>query len=80
MSCEHATSRVVREERDGRLTVLASHWQGSELNSPNDIVVKSDGAIYFSDPTFGRVRVHIRVFDVQPDGSISNGRVFGETT
>lgn len=134
VSCEHATSRVVREERDGTLTVLASHWQGRELNSPNDIAVKSDGAIYFSDPTYGRVRedvgilrplvldfcgvyrigpsgsdltliaedfempngmcfsidekrlfindtprLHIRVFDVQPDGSIANGRVFAET-
>jgi gluconolactonase len=134
VSCEHGTSRVVREERDGTLTVLASHWQGKELNSPNDIVVKSDGAIYFSDPTFGRIREdvgiprpltldfrgvyridpggalsvvvddfeqpnglcfslderrlfindtprkHIRVFDVQPDGGIANGRVFGKTT
>lgn len=135
VSCEHGTSRVVREERDGKLTVLASHWDGKELNSPNDIVVKSDGAIYFSDPTFGRVRedvgilrplaldfqgvyrispdgtdlklladdfeqpnglcfsldekrlfindtprLHIRVFDVAADGTISGGRVFGETT
>ena len=135
VSCEHGTSRVVREERDGKLTVLATHWQGKELNSPNDIVVKSDGAIYFSDPTFGRTRedvgilrpltlefrgvyrigpdgsdlkvladdfeqpnglcfsldekrlfvndtprLHIRVFDVQSDGSITGGRVFGETT
>lgn len=134
VSCEHATSRVVREERDGTLTVLASHWQGQELNSPNDLAIKSDGAIYFSDPTYGRVRedvgilrplaldfcgvyrigasgfdltllakdfempngmcfsldekrlfvndtprLHIRVFDVQPDGSIANGRVFAET-
>jgi gluconolactonase len=134
VSCEHGTSRVVREESDGALTVLASHWQGKELNSPNDLVVKSDGAIYFSDPTFGRIREdvgiprplvldfrgvyrigpegelrllvddfeqpngvcfsldekrlfindtprkHIRVFDVQPDGGIANGRVFAETT
>jgi gluconolactonase len=134
VSCEHGTSRVVREERDGSLAVLASHWQGKELNSPNDLTIKTDGAIYFSDPTFGRIREdvgilrplaldfrgvyridlkgelallvddfeqpnglcfsldekrlfindtprkHIRVFDVQPNGSIANGRVFGETT
>ena len=54
LTCEHATSRVVRQELDGRLTVLASHYDGKELNSPNDIVVRSDGAIYFTDPTFGR--------------------------
>ncbi len=53
LSCEHATSRVVREE-DGRLVVLASHWQGRELNSPNDIVVRNDGGIYFTDPLYGR--------------------------
>lgn len=54
LTCEHATSRVVRQESDGRQTVLASHYAGLELNSPNDIVVKSDGAIYFTDPNFGR--------------------------
>lgn len=54
LTCEHETSRLVREEADGRLTVLASHFAGQELNSPNDIVVKSDGAIYFTDPNFGR--------------------------
>jgi gluconolactonase len=52
--CEHATSRLTRTEADGSITVLASHHQGKELNSPNDVVVKSDGAIYFSDPTYGR--------------------------
>ena len=61
VSCEHGTSRVVREESGGTLTVLASHWQGKELNSPNDIVVKSDGAIYFSDPTFGRIREDVGI-------------------
>lgn len=56
VSCEHATSRVVRETPQGTLEVLASHYEGKELNSPNDIVVKSDGSIYFSDPTYGRIR------------------------
>ena len=55
--CEHATSRLIREERDGSTTVLASHWQGKELNSPNDVIVALNGDIYFSDPIFGRVPV-----------------------
>jgi len=54
LTCEHATSRVSRTERDGNQVVLASHFNGKELNSPNDIVVKSDGAIYFTDPNSGR--------------------------
>ncbi len=54
LSCEHSTSRVVREEPDGSFTVLASHYGEKELNSPNDIVVKSDGRIYFTDPAAGR--------------------------
>ena len=54
LSCEHATSRVTRTEPDGSITVLASHYQGKELNSPNDIVVRKDGAIYFTDPSYGR--------------------------
>lgn len=55
VTCEHATSRVTRTETDGSITILASHHDGKELNSPNDIVVKSDGAIYFTDPTYGRL-------------------------
>lgn len=54
LTCEHGTSRVVREESDGSLNVLASHWEEKELNSPNDIVVRSNGDIFFTDPTFGR--------------------------
>jgi gluconolactonase len=54
LCCEHATSSVTRTEPDGRITVLACAYQGKELNSPNDLVVKSDGAIYFTDPTYGR--------------------------
>jgi gluconolactonase len=61
LSCEHATSRVVRQEPDGALTVLATHYGERELNSPNDIVVRSDGAIYFSDPTYGRIREDVGV-------------------
>ncbi|MFD2094013.1 SMP-30/gluconolactonase/LRE family protein [Blastococcus deserti] len=52
--CEHSTSRLVREEPDGSTTVLASHWEGRELNSPNDVIVTLTGDVYFTDPTFGR--------------------------
>ena len=54
VACEHATSRLTRTESDGTITTIASHYQGRELNSPNDVVVKSDGSIYFTDPPFGR--------------------------
>jgi gluconolactonase len=53
VACEAATRRVVREEHDGSITVMASSFQGRPLNFPNDIVVKSDGAIYFTDPWAG---------------------------
>jgi gluconolactonase len=52
--CEHASSQVTRTERDGRITTIASHYQGKELNSPNDIVCAANGDIYFSDPPYGR--------------------------
>ena len=55
LSCEHATSRVTRTNRDGTIEVLTTHYRGRELNSPNDIVVKRDRFIYFTDPIFGRV-------------------------
>jgi len=54
LTCEHATSRVTRTDQNGQTEVLASHYQGKELNSPNDIVVRSDGRIYFTDPNSGR--------------------------
>jgi gluconolactonase len=50
VSCEHDTRRVTRRELDGSLTVIANSFQGRRLNRPNDVVVKSDGAIYFTDP------------------------------
>jgi gluconolactonase len=53
VSCEHGGRRVVRTEYDGSLTVIADRFQGKRLNSPNDIVVKSDGTIWFTDPAFG---------------------------
>jgi gluconolactonase len=53
VSCEHGGRRVTRTEHDGSLTVLADNYQGKRLNSPNDVVVKSDGSIWFTDPTYG---------------------------
>jgi gluconolactonase len=130
--CEHVTSSVVREMPDGTRETLATHWQGKELNSPNDVIVASDGSILFTDPTYGRMpgfgiereqeldfqgvyrlpagggdlellvddfgqpnglcfspdekllyindtpRAHIKVWDVNPDGTVSNGRMFFE--
>jgi gluconolactonase len=56
--CEHVTSSVVRIDRDGSgagREVLATHYRDRQLNSPNDVIVAEDGAIYFTDPTFGRM-------------------------
>ena len=78
LCCEHATSRLTRTEADGAITVLASAYEGKELNSPNDVVVKSDGGIYFTDPTYGRMEYYgvprapqlgfRGVYRVEPDG------------
>lgn len=132
VTCEHANRRVSRTEADGTVVTIASHYEGKRLNSPNDVIVKSDGSIYFSDPPYGLTadygvegeqdldfqgvyrlspdgqtltllvddfdrpnglcfspdesiiyindteRMHIRVFDVQSDGTIANGRIFAE--
>jgi len=126
VSCLH-DRRVVRAEKDGAITTLAERFDGKRFNSPNDLAIKSDGAIYFTDPTYGLSREdvreidfcgvyriapdgkltlltkelgkpngiafspdekllyvddcdtrEIRVFDVQPDGSITNNRRFAE--
>lgn len=53
VSCEHGARRVTRTEHDGRITVLADRWQGRRLSSPNDVVVRSDGTIWFTDPPYG---------------------------
>jgi len=53
VTCEHRGRRVTRTEYDGSITVLMDHYQGRRLNSPNDVVVKSDGSIWFTDPVFG---------------------------
>lgn len=133
IACEHVGRRISRTELDGTLTTLAILWEGKRLNSPNDVVCKSDGAVYFTDPDYGikneRVGLlapqeipfkgvyrvspdgktltclvrdftqpnglafspderilyvndtlegHIRAFDVRPDGSLANSRLFAK--
>jgi len=82
VTCEHSvTRRITRTEKDGRITVLADRFEGKRLNAPNDIVVKSDDSVWFSDPLFGingeweghkeapeQDRTH--VFRIAPDGQI----------
>jgi len=53
IACEHENRRVSRIEEDGTVLTIASHFKGKRLNSPNDVVVKSDGSIYFTDPPYG---------------------------
>lgn len=131
--CEQGNRRVTRLEKDGKITVLADHYEGKRFSSPNDVVVKSDGAVYFTDPPHGlakedddpakelkfngvyrvaggkvqllttelnrpngiaftpdekylylgnsssKRRLWMR-FEVQPDGSLANGKVFVEAT
>jgi gluconolactonase len=53
ISCEHGGRRITRTEHDGGITVLAESFEGKRLNSPNDVVVKSDGTVWFTDPPYG---------------------------
>lgn len=127
MTCEHSARRVTRTEKDGAITVLAESYDGKKFNSPNDLVMKSDGAVYFTDPPYGvpkgqqkeqpknyvfridpktkEIKAvaddcdmpnglclspdekklyiadsgkphHIRVFDVNEDGTLAGGKVF----
>ena len=126
IACEHGNRRVSRTEKDGTVTTLADRHSGKRLNSPNDVVVKSDGSIYFTDPPYGvqedqreldfqgvfrlapdgtltllvddfdrpnglafspdekilyiadTNQKHVRAFNVQPDGTLKNDRVFAE--
>ena len=70
LACEHGTRRVVREEADGTFTVVANNYRGRRLNRPNDVVVKSDGNIYFTDPGFPTPGLDLDfngVYQVTPD-------------
>ena len=53
ITCEHRSRRVTRTEHDGSITIIADKFEGKKLNSPNDVVIKSDGSIWFTDPTYG---------------------------
>ena len=127
--CEHGNRRLSRIDKDGTYAVLADTFRGKRLNSPNDVVVKSDRTVYFTDPPYGIepheqelkfqgvyrfdierrelillvddfirpnglafsfdetvlyigdssiAKRHVRAFDVDPDGTLSNGHVFAE--
>jgi gluconolactonase len=74
---QHGNRRIVRMEKNGQLTLLADRYEGKRLNSPNDLVYKSDGALYFTDPPFGLPKFfddprkelpYSGVFRVSPDG------------
>jgi len=77
IACEHSTRRVTRTENDGSITVLAERYQGKRLNSPNDVVVRSDGSIYFTDPPYGLTNMNEwkelpfnGVYRLAPDGEL----------
>jgi gluconolactonase len=81
VSCEHGGRRVTRTEYDGSLTVIADSYQGKPLNSPNDVVAKSDGSIWFTDPHYGigtnyegfkaEQELPCHVYRVDPSGTIT---------
>ncbi|OSQ39773.1 SMP-30/gluconolactonase/LRE family protein [Thalassospira mesophila] len=81
ISCQHGTRTVTRTGHDGRITTLADQFDGKRLNSPNDVVVKSDGSIWFTDPTYGILsdyegyksapeQSHHHVFRLAPDTGV----------
>jgi gluconolactonase len=80
VSCEHGTRRVTRTEWDGAITVIANRFEGKRLNSPNDVVVASDGSIWFTDPHYGiqtdyegfraEQELNCNVYCVDPSGEI----------
>jgi gluconolactonase len=78
VSCEHGARRVTRTEHDGQIGVLMDQWQGKPLNSPNDVVVKADGSIWFTDPPFG-ILGHYEGHKAEPENGQNVYRVDGET-
>lgn len=80
VTCEHLTRRVTRTEHDGSVTVLADAHGGRRLNSPNDVVVSSDGAVWFTDPSYGILtdyegrratqELPCLVYRIDPDGTL----------
>jgi len=73
ITCEQGARRVTRTEHDGTVTVLADRYQGRRLNSPNDVVVRSDGTIWFTDPPYG---IHSDYEGVQADSELDGWYVF----
>lgn len=82
VTCEHGNRRVTRTENDGSTTVLADNYQGKRLNSPNDVVTRADGSIWFTDPSYGIMTDYEghqseeeigsrNVYRVDPDGSLT---------
>lgn len=76
ISAEHENRRISRTEKDGKIITLADRYQGKRLNSPNDLVVKSDGSIYFTDPPYGIKKQQEElgfygVYRLAPDGKIT---------
>jgi len=75
IACEHWNRRVTRTEKDGAITVLADQYLGRRLNSPNDLVVRSDGTVFFTDPPYGLEKREAElpfngVYAVAPDGAV----------
>lgn len=73
ISCEHGGRCVSRTYLDGRYEVVVSHWNGKRLNSPNDVVVKSDGSIWFTDPPYGIITDHE---GIRADSEIGKNQVY----
>ncbi len=82
VTCEHLARRVTRTEHDGSITVLADRFEGKRFNSPNDVVVKSDGSIWFTDPSYGILFDYegakadseigaCHVYRIDPNGSVT---------
>jgi gluconolactonase len=75
--CRHGDRDLIRIEKDGSVTVLATHFEGKRLNSPNDVIVAADGAIYFTDPPWGlgkndkKELDHDSVYRLSPDGKLT---------
>ena len=78
LSCEHGGRRVTRTEYDGTITVVADRHEGKRLNSPNDIVVKSDGSIWFTDPPFG-ILGYYEGYRAEPELPTSVYRIDGKS-
>jgi gluconolactonase len=78
VSCEHGGRRVSRTEHDGRITVIADSYQGKKLNSPNDVVVHSDGSVWFTDPPFG-ILSDYEGHKAEPENGFNVYRVDGQT-